>query len=327
MNDKITDNNDLNGNGLVVDGSTINVTPISNVDSYNASINSNVNNGVYQNVSGTVNNSVYTMNDINNMSNNLQSVDNGNFMMVDKANAQSNTMPVVQISDNGGVSNAYSANGEVNNGVKITENVSPNLNSSAVGADVQSTIKITPTASNGSSSGGGKGKTVFLILFFIVLFAFILFLPTISEIINTGNLPFKKTSEVQNGILICSMKNESDLTDTTYEMKFSFRSKKLVSSILNVTVNSEDKVVVNEKNAGCQVLKEIPIEGVEVECTLSGSVSNTKYNYNYQMIDNNNLTKFTEAGGIYPEHKYKQNIYDIQSSMVKNGYDCEIRGN
>ena len=192
------------------------------------------------------------MNDINNMSNNLQSVDNGNFMMVDKANAQSNTMPVVQISDNGGVSNAYSANGEVNNGVKITENVSPNLNSSAVGADVQSTIKITPTASNGSSSGGG---------------------------------------------------------------------------ILNVTVNSEDKVVVNEKNAGCQVLKEIPIEGVEVECTLSGSVSNTKYNYNYQMIDNNNLTKFTEAGGIYPEHKYKQNIYDIQSSMVKNGYDCEIRGN
>ena len=115
MNDKITDNNDLNGNGLVVDGSTINVTPISNVDSYNASINSNINNGVYQNVSGTVNNSVYTMNDINNMSNNLQSVDNGNFMMVDKANAQSNTMPVVQISDNGGVSNAYSANGEVNN--------------------------------------------------------------------------------------------------------------------------------------------------------------------------------------------------------------------
>ena len=97
MNDKITDNNDLNGNGLVVDGSTINVTPISNVDSYNASINSNINNGVYQNVSGTVNNSVYTMNDINNMSNNLQSVDNGNFMMVDKANAQSNTMPVVQI--------------------------------------------------------------------------------------------------------------------------------------------------------------------------------------------------------------------------------------
>ena len=72
----------------------------------------------------------------------------------------------------------------------------------------------------------------------------------------------------------------------------------------------------------------IGIGGIILQClgknikTIDSIIS-----YTNQMIDNNNLTKFTEAGGIYPEHKYKQNIYDIQSSMVKNGYDCEIRGN
>ena len=45
---------------------------------------------------------------------------------------------------------------------------------------------------------------------------------------------------------------------------------------------------------------------------------------NHQLINKENLTHFTEAGGIYPEFDYKQNIYDIEKSMTKTGYDCKI---
>lgn len=313
MDDKITENNNLNSNNTNLENtSSINITPVSDVNSYSALQSNNVNNNVY------------TMNDISNMNNGQ--VDNGNFTMVNKKDINKENIPIVQIPSDTTVDNP-----NIEPNINIMENIDSGDGSSTVSNNnVDSGVTITPTSGNSNNNNknsGGKGKTVLLILFFIVLFIFIIFLPNISEIINTGALPFKNNNEIQNGILMCSMKNESDITDTTYEMRFTFKSKKLISSVLDVTVESEDKEVVNNKNIECQGLREITIDGIDVECTLSGSISNTKYNYNYQMIDNNNLTKFTEAGGVYPEHRYKENIYDIESNMKKNGYDCDVRGN
>ncbi len=244
--------------------------------------------------------------------------------------------------------NNQNQNNNTNQNIPLSNNVNPQLNTqqNIVNQTVpqQGTIPpsvstvVTPNNTNqvketsnnkedfDDNIGPSKGKVVLLLVFFILVLVFVVFLPDISSIIKTGKFS-SNSNEIANGTLSCSMTKSLDNTETTYEMNFSFTNKKLQVSTLNITTESEDKNVINEKYLECKNIEEISdkTSGIDVSCSSSSSISTMRENYTYNIIDTNNLTKFTEAGGTYPEHEFEQDIYDIKSSMIKNGYDCEIK--
>lgn len=175
------------------------------------------------------------------------------------------------------------------------------------------------------SSKGGKLKTVLLILFFIFLLAFVMFLPNISEYLKTGKIINTTDNQINSGTLICTTTKNNDETSTSYEMDFKFTSKELITSNFNITTESEQKEVINSKYSECKNIEDSAKElnGIDVSCTSSDNINTMIQSYNYRLINTNGLTKFTEAGGTYPEYKYKENIYDIKAKMIKAGYDCK----
>ena len=211
-------------------------------------------------------------------------------------------------------------------------NTNPNINvsSTPVTPPTVSQVVSVPSIENNDLSEedtpqGGKLKTILLILFFILLFAFIIFLPNISEYLKNGKNSSSIDTQINNGILTCTTENKTDTTTVSYQMDFKFTNKELLTSTFNITTESEDKNTISGKVNECNILGEIvkDINGIDVSCTNSDNITTTIQSYNYRLINTNGLTKFTEAGGTYPEYKYKENIYDIKAKIIKAGYDCK----
>jgi len=174
---------------------------------------------------------------------------------------------------------------------------------------------------------GGKFRTFLLIVFFIFLIVFVIFLPDISEFLRSGKIAGSNDNELKNGVLVCTTERDNDMTSTSYQLEFKFVNKELLTSTFNITTESEDKMVINENHNGCKNLELIAedLGGIDVTCTSSQNINTMLESYNYRLINYNGLTKFTEAGGTYPEYKYKDNIYDIKGKLINSGYDCKIK--
>lgn len=247
-------------------------------------------------------------------------------------NSNTNNTPNNNLNQNGPISN--NINNQINNQQNIVNQTVPQQGA------IQPSVSTVVTSENTNqvqqvvnnkeefddNIGPSKGKVAVLLIFFILVLAFVVFLPDISSIIKTGKIS-SASNEVVNGVLSCSMSKSLDNTEITYEMNFSFTNKKLQVSTFNIITESEDKKIINEKYLECKNIEEISnkTSGIDVSCSSSSSIITMRENYTYNIIDTNNLTKFTEAGGTYPEHEFEQDIYDIKSSMIKNGYDCEIK--
>lgn len=171
-----------------------------------------------------------------------------------------------------------------------------------------------------------NGKTFLLFFLFLLLFIFIFFLPTISEYLKSGG-NMHREEPIHDGVLMCTRSKTTDETDTTYEVDYQFKNRKLETSTMSITIESENKSVIEEKIGECQNLMTIAddMDGISITCNNSDHVHTMVESYRYQSIDNNGLTRFTEAGGTYPEYQYGQSIDDIQTDMMKAKYDCEIK--
>lgn len=237
-----------------------------------------------------------------------------------KSIVNNNSTPNNNVASNPATVNSSSQN--TNTTPVVTKVVTPsNDNNSSI-----SNNNVPSDNGNSDNKKGGTFKTVLLILFFILLFLFIMFLPEISDYFRNGNMN-SDDNEVKNGNLICKMDRNTDLTDVSYQYDFGFTNKQLMSSSINTTISSEAKDVITDEYNKCQAISDISrdVDGIEVTCTTSDNITTTIQSNDYKMIDNDNLTKFTEAGGIYPEFMYKDNIYTIQNKMIRSGYDCEIK--
>ena len=254
-----------------------------------------------------------------------------------------NSIPTINISSSDQPSiQSVSPNNISNNNQTGIQTVSTNITTPNVSEVVSNSnlsrpdtnepniVNITPVNDNvnndSNESKNGKFKSILLVIFFALLFVFIMFLPQISEFFQTGKSNYN-SKEVLNGVLVCTIEKSNDVTTTYYQMDLKFSQKKLQSSEYNVTVESEDDSKIQSSDKECKAVREMAtdIEGIDVMCTSSDNISTMIQDYNYKLIDNSKLTKFTEAGGFYPEFKYNDDIYNIQSKMIKSGYDCEVK--
>lgn len=174
----------------------------------------------------------------------------------------------------------------------------------------------------------GVFKYVILFIFLILFTGFVLFIPEISKIVKSKLKKTENITEnvVEKGTLTCSKDKSSDETDTVYELKFIFDNKKLLTSKYVTTYESLDSEFLAKKGEECTFISQTSkqIAGIDTNCNDKNGILKITEEYTNQDIDKKNLTPYTEAGGTYPEFEYGENVYDIQTKLVKEGYDCKV---
>lgn len=207
-----------------------------------------------------------------------------------------------------------------------TPNITPNVNTVTQTPPSNQIIGQQPIQQpeEPTKEKGGCFKQILLFTFLIALVLFVFFLPEISSFMQ--NRKTKVTGEeVRSGTLSCTMEQESDTSDLTYQAKFNYIDNKLKTSTLTLTIQDESDANIMERYTTCQNVSNISktLTGIDTECRQSENMLIITENYEHETIDKNNLTKFTEAGGTYPEFNYQDDVNKIKAKMKKNGYDCK----
>ncbi len=175
-----------------------------------------------------------------------------------------------------------------------------------------------------------KFKVFMMIFFFILLIAFVIFLPEITSyvhLIQSGKLN-QEEEKITTGKMTCTLKNHTTNLDKDYNVVFSFAGNKLEKTQITVTTKGDvtlDEEILDEINNTCEQLsKNVKnINGVSVSCDyIEGKV--TEYqnfdlaNINAEQLD----SAFTEAGGNQPNYTYGQDMDSIEKNMKISNYEC-----
>lgn len=177
-----------------------------------------------------------------------------------------------------------------------------------------------------------KGPSTFrkitTVLLFLFLFLFVYFLGDITEYINSRKQE-EQIAEITDGKLSCTSSKSSSNLDIELSAIFTFKDKKITDLTYATTSTGDtqkDKAELNRLNNDCKVLEEEvkDLDGIRVICSLNNGVNSVKQIFNYEILDNTKVSSaFAEAGGIYPQFKYKDDIDKVNSKMLTSGYTCE----
>lgn len=174
-------------------------------------------------------------------------------------------------------------------------------------------------------------KYVFTFILFIILGGTIIFMPEISKYMaqvkyerENANAP-----KIIDGSLKCQLSRSSDRFDMEFKYEFVFNDNKFKKlNFVSETKGDanldaqELEVLYNE----CLTLKNVTesIDGIIVGCDYgSGKVTKT------QRLDYSNIevdkayTAYSEAGGVYPDYNYLEDMDKIEKNMKAAGYTCE----
>lgn len=171
-------------------------------------------------------------------------------------------------------------------------------------------------------------KTVMLVIFLVSLIAFVWFLPDISKFVSQYNEVEPTNNIITTGTLECTFNRSTENLDITYKSNFAFTDSKLtkLTYIVNTRGDADlDKDILDKTEDKCENIKTLTSEmvGIDVFCTSKIGQVESKQVFNYSELDPLTVTTaFTEAGGIYPEFEYKDNIDNIETKMFASGYDC-----
>lgn len=176
-----------------------------------------------------------------------------------------------------------------------------------------------------------KGHPVFLVLLMIFLFAFVFFLPDITNFITDYMNKSTGANELKSGNMTCTFSNSSENINYNYDFSFKYEKNRLKSS--RMTTNSRladtatDNSILTEKNNSCEFLKTVLDEndiGMTADCSVSAAVQVTTQNIDYEKLDMDFITdNITEFEGFYPEYELNQSVTTIEQELENSGYTCE----
>lgn len=176
-----------------------------------------------------------------------------------------------------------------------------------------------------------KGKYVTMIVFFIFMFAFIMFLPDISTFVSLKKAEEeqKKAPVITTGSLTCTLSRTSEAFNLNYTAVFEFTDSKLDKLIYTSATKGDavvDEIPLANLLTKCETLQEEVYgnDGVRIECSQSGGMVVETQTLNYNTLNVEKVTSaYIEAGGVYPEFKKGQDIDGIEKNMNASGYTCE----
>ena len=170
-----------------------------------------------------------------------------------------------------------------------------------------------------------------MIVFFIFMFAFIMFLPDISTFVSLKKAEEeqKKAPVITTGSLTCTLSRTSEAFNLDYTAVFEFTDSKLDKLIYTSATKGDavvDEIPLTNLLTKCETLQEEVYgnDGVRIECSQSGGMVVETQTLNYNTLNVEKVTSaYIEAGGVYPEFKKGQDIDGIEKNMNASGYTCE----
>lgn len=222
-------------------------------------------------------------------------------------------------------------NNTVINNKKIEEqkvvNTPSNNNSNNDSSNNSSNFN-TSNNSNTEETKPSKFKTFMAILLFIFFFAFVYFLPEITNFINEKKSERLK-EEITTGRLVCNLQKDTSDLDVSINAIFEFTNKEITKLTFTTTSKgdlSTDKEQLEKLNSDCNILKNevIKYDGVSIVCSLNNGINTTKQILDYEKLDEEKVSSsYIEAGGVYPEFKKNEQVSSVESKMISSGYECE----
>ena len=176
-----------------------------------------------------------------------------------------------------------------------------------------------------------KGHPVFLVLLMIFLFAFVFFLPDITNFITDYMNEKTGVNELKSGTMSCTFRNSTDNLDYTYDLSFKYEKNRLKSSRMTTTNRLSDTAtddsVLTERENSCEFLQTVLEEnniGMTADCSVSAAVQVTTQNIDYEKLDMDFITdNITEFEGFYPEYELDESVTTIEQELENSGYTCE----
>lgn len=169
--------------------------------------------------------------------------------------------------------------------------------------------------------------TLFL---FIAIFAMVYFLPNISSYFSKlkSERELANSAIITTGTLECNLKKYDKKFDYLYESIFTYKDNMLLKLSYKVTTKGDQTIDADELsllNQNCNNLREHvnSLEGISVRCSLNNGVNINEQELRYSLIDVDKVTTaYLEAGGVYPNYKYNEDIDKVEKSMKASGYTC-----
>ena len=199
-----------------------------------------------------------------------------------------------------------------------------------------STEKVSDTGKEVSGSDKKSGKKTsnlkmyLTFIFLALLILMIVFLPEINTFVHDffNKKEAENTPSITSGHLICTLETNDSNFNYEYETDFSFKDSKLYKLTLTTKTVGDlnlDATDLSGLNASCQLLQfqTSKFDGVEVMCDLEGNTFTNTQTLDYEILNRDEVTTaYLEAGGIYPDYKYEENIDDIEKDMNAQNYSC-----
>ena len=177
--------------------------------------------------------------------------------------------------------------------------------------------------------------TVLLILFIIFLFAFVYFLPEISQFIEDYKRQKSGVEDgsMKSGTMTCTLtRDNNDNLSTIYDTTFTYNKNKLKKTEQVISYKLKDDatstVTLDESENECQNLKSAlsTVSGIDISCSKTAVLQKTTQVIDYTKFDVEQVTtNIAEYNGFYPEYQLDQSIASIKKNLEEAGYSCQAR--
>ncbi len=182
--------------------------------------------------------------------------------------------------------------------------------------------------------GGFFGRFI-LFLFIIFLFAFVYYLPEISQYIED----YKKAKSgiedgsMKSGTMTCTLtKDNKDNLSTIYETTFTYTKNKLKKTEQVTSYKLKDDATstatLDDSENECQELKSAltGVSGIDVSCSKTAVLQKTTQVIDYTKFNAEEVTtNIAEYKGFYPEFQLDQSVAGIRKNLEDAGYSCQAR--
>lgn len=182
---------------------------------------------------------------------------------------------------------------------------------------------------------GNPIGTVLLVLFIVSLFAFVYFLPEISQFIED----YKKQKSgvedgsMKSGTMTCTLtKDNTDSLSTIYDTTFTYTKNKLKKTEQMTSYKLKDDATstdtLDDSENECQNLKSAltDVTGIDVSCAKTAVLQKTTQIIDYTKFNAEEITtNIAEYKGFYPEYQLDQSIASIRKNLEEAGYSCQAR--
>ena len=175
-----------------------------------------------------------------------------------------------------------------------------------------------------------KFKIGLMLFFFVLILAFIIFLPEVTQYMSDlFDKKDKTVIEITTGKLVCKLDSTTANLDKNYVRTFQFTDNKIEKVTFKTTTRgdiTQDEATLNELNKQCTDIRDglESLTGASIKCDYQNGklVETEKFDlatYDYEQTS----AAYTEAGADMLKFDNGEDVDRVKTSMLQAGFSCE----